>query len=77
MPAKIRILDRWTAEVRGGVWAMIDGPADLLTALNATVPPLSGADPNPDLTVARAARMLFPDSEIHDFASPSDPRRVY
>ena len=77
VPAKIRILGRWTAQVRGGVWSIIDGPDDLLSALNATVPELSGADPNPDLTVARAARQLFPDSEIYDFSSPGDPRRVY
>ena len=76
MPAKMRILDRWTAEVRGGAWSMIDGPADVLTALNATVPALSGADPNPDLIVARAARALFPNSEIYDFSSPAEPRRV-
>jgi hypothetical protein len=88
VPAKIHILDRWTAEVRDGVWSIMDGPEDLLTALNATMANVSGADPNADLTIAylphsvsglRDLRLQLQDERHHAAASGAkrDPHRQF
>ena len=67
LPATVRIYGIWIATVDGGHWRVVQGPAEMLAALDATRPDIGPEDPNPDLTMARAAqRILYPGCEIWD-----------
>lgn len=74
MGETIRISNRWTARVGEGKWTVIDGPADLLVGLNATLPNGGLPTADTDLTCARAALRLYPDSEVCHLPPRGGPR---
>jgi hypothetical protein len=39
MAPTISIFDRWTARAKNGIWAMLEGPTEVATALNAIAEP--------------------------------------
>lgn len=55
MPAIIQLKSGDVARVNRRRWSSDTAPAALLEVLRETLPPATGADPNPDQTAARAA----------------------